>query len=52
MSRSSAQISANIGLMLEPLPANKPRKPGSLKDKIKIADDFDEPLPEFKPYTE
>lgn len=39
-------------LMLEPLPPNKPRKPGSLKGKIKIADDFDEPLPEFKPYME
>lgn len=39
-------------LMLKPLPPNKPRKPGSLKGKIKIADDFDEPLPEFKPYME
>ncbi len=39
-------------LMLEPLPPNKPRKAGSLKGKIKIAEDFDEPLPEFKPYME
>lgn len=39
-------------LVLKPLPSNKPRKPGSLKGKIKIADDFDEPLPEFKPYME
>lgn len=39
-------------LLLEPLPTNRPRKPGSLKGKIKIADDFDEPLPEFKLYME
>lgn len=28
------------------------RKAGRLKGQIKISDDFDEPLPEFKPYTE
>ena len=39
-------------LTLKPLPANKPRKPGLFKGQIKIADDFDEPLPEFKPYME
>ena len=37
-------------LLLEPLPPNRPRKTGSLKGKIKIADDISEPLPEFKPY--
>lgn len=39
-------------LTLELLPKNKPRKAGSLKGLITIADDFDEPLPEFKPYIE
>ncbi len=39
-------------LILKPLPANKPRKPGSSKGRIKIAEDFDAPLPEFAPYVE
>ncbi len=29
-----------------------PRVAGSLRGKIKIADDFDAPLPEFEPYME
>ncbi|MEP6776444.1 MAG: DUF2281 domain-containing protein [Chloroflexota bacterium] len=28
-----------------------PRQPGSAKGKVWIADDFDEPLEEFKQYT-
>ncbi|MCY4537007.1 MAG: type II toxin-antitoxin system prevent-host-death family antitoxin [Chloroflexi bacterium] len=39
-------------LVLKPLPSNKPRKPGSLKGKIKIAEEFDAPMPEFTPYVE
>jgi len=40
-------------LMLKPLPPNSgPRKPGSAKGKIIITDEFYDPLPEFKPYTE
>ena len=37
-------------LLLKRMPANKPRKPGMFKGKIKIAEDFDDPLPEFEPY--
>ncbi|MCY3779213.1 MAG: type II toxin-antitoxin system prevent-host-death family antitoxin [Chloroflexi bacterium] len=33
-------------------PKKGPRKAGRLKGKIKIADDFDAPLPEFEPYME
>lgn len=39
-------------LVLKPLIGNGPRKAGNLRGKIKIADDFDAPLPEFTPYTE
>ena len=39
-------------LTLKPLPPNKPRKPGMFRGQIKIAEDFDDPLPEFRPYTE
>ncbi len=39
-------------LILKPLPPNKPRKAGSARGRIKIAEDFDAPLPEFTPYTE
>lgn len=39
-------------LILKRMPVNKPRKPGSAKGKIIITDEFYEPLPEFKPYTE
>lgn len=39
-------------LKLTPLPPRKPRTPGTLKGKIFISDDFDEPLPEFEPYME
>ncbi len=28
-----------------------PRRPGALKDKIRIAEDFDETLPDFADYT-
>ena len=38
-------------LILKEMPVNKPRKPGLFKGQIKIADDFDEPLPEFEPYV-
>lgn len=34
------------------VPKKGPRKAGRLKGKIKITDEFYEPLPEFKPYTE
>lgn len=34
------------------LPKNGPRKAGLYKGKIKITDEFYEPLPEFKPYME
>ena len=38
-------------LVLKPLLESKPRKPGSAKGRIKIAEDFFEALPEFEPYT-
>ncbi len=34
------------------IPKKGPRKAGLFKDQIKISDEFYEPLPEFKPYTE
>lgn len=34
------------------VPKKGPRKPGSAKGKIIITDEFYDPLPEFKPYTE
>ena len=37
-------------LTLKYLPPRKPRRPGSSKGQIIIADDFDEPLPEMAPY--
>lgn len=37
-------------LILKRMPVNKPRKPGMFKGQIKIAEDFDDPLPEFEPY--
>ena len=37
-------------LILKRMPVNKPRKPGLFKGQIKIAEDFDDPLPEFEPY--
>ena len=33
------------------VPKKGPRKAGRLKGKIKITDEFYEPLPEFEPYT-
>ena len=39
-------------LVLKPLPLNKPRQSGSARGQVKIAEDFDEPLPEFEPYSE
>ncbi len=36
-------------LALKPLVGNGPREAGNLRGKIKIADDFDAPLPEFTP---
>ena len=35
-----------------PVKPAKPRKAGSARGKVKIADDFDAPLPEFAPYVE
>ena len=32
------------------VPKNGPRKPGMFKGQITIAEDFDDPLPEFEPY--
>ncbi len=32
------------------IPKKGPRRPGMFKGKIKIAEDFDDPLPEFEPY--
>ena len=37
-------------LILKRMPTNKRRKPGLFKGQIKIAEDFDDPLPEFEPY--
>ena len=37
-------------LILKRMPVNKPRTPGLFKGQIKIAEDFDDPLPEFEPY--
>ena len=37
-------------LTLNRLTPNKPRKLGMFKGKMKIAEDFDDPLPEFEPY--
>ena len=34
------------------IPKKGPRKAGRLKGKIKITDEFYEPLPEFEPYME
>ena len=34
------------------IPNKGPRKAGLFKDQIEITDEFYEPLPEFKPYTE
>jgi len=31
--------------MFVPLPIKKPRRPGALSGKMRIADDFDAPLP-------
>ena len=31
-------------------PKRRPREFGSLKGRIHIADDFDDPLPDFEPY--
>lgn len=39
-------------LKLKPLPPRKPRKPGSAKGRIVVADDFHEPMPEIEPYME
>ena len=39
-------------LILKRMPVNKPRKPGSARGQVWMSDDFDEPLPEFEPYTE
>jgi antitoxin (DNA-binding transcriptional repressor) of toxin-antitoxin stability system len=39
-------------VQLVPLTAPKPRKAGSARGKIKIADDFDAPLPDFDSYTQ
>lgn len=33
-----------------PAPVRKPRTPGSLKGKLIISDDFDEPLEDLKDY--
>lgn len=33
-------------------PARRDRRPGALKGKIKLADDFDELPPGFEPYVE
>lgn len=40
-------------LKLKPLPRkNGPRKLGSANGQIWMSEDFDDPLPEFKPYME
>lgn len=40
-------------LVGEPVPARRPRRPGSAKDKIlHMADDFDAPLEDFKEYMQ
>ncbi len=39
-------------LVLKPLVGNGPRKAGNLRGKINITDEFFDPLPEFRQYTE
>ena len=34
------------------VPKKGPRKAGSARGRVKMADDFDAPLPEFEPYLE
>ena len=42
----------NSVVKLIPATSIKPRKPGSAKGMVWISNDFDEPLEEFKEYTE
>ena len=37
-------------LTLEYSPPNKPRRPGSARGRVWMAEDFDAPLPEMAPY--
>ena len=39
-----------LELRLKPLPPNRPRQPGSAIGRVKLADDFEAPSPELKPY--
>ncbi len=41
-----------VKLVPTPTKLTKPRKPGSARGKIWMADDFDEPLDDFAPYME
>lgn len=41
-----------VKLVPTPAKLTKPRKPGSARGKIWMADDFDEPLDDFAPYME
>jgi antitoxin (DNA-binding transcriptional repressor) of toxin-antitoxin stability system len=44
--------SEGLTFKIVPITANVPRpKFGSAKGKVKIADDFDEPLPDFEDYA-
>ena len=37
-------------LLVKRMPSKKPRVLGTLRGKIRVADDFNDPLPEFEPY--
>ena len=41
-----------VKLVPTPTKTAKPRKPGSAKGKVWMADDFDEPLDDFADYSE
>ncbi len=42
---------ADVRLVLVVEPANRPRKGGGLKGVLVVPDDFNDPLPDFEPYT-
>ena len=47
-----AENGCAVKLVPTPSQKDKPRKPGSARGQIWMADDFDEPLDDFAPYME
>ena len=47
-----AENGRSVKLVPTPTKVTKPRRPGSARGKIWMADDFDEPLDDFAEYTE